>query len=98
MIEPGLPNAGKLVLDVDWYVQNDADGEWWLPFAPVRDEKRKRHVRRAEPEVEAEIEEIDDAAEEGVDDVADSDDAADDDEDESVNETDDVDESGEPIF
>jgi predicted ATP-dependent serine protease len=97
MIEPGLPNAGKLVLDVDWYVQNDADGEWWLPFAPVRDEKRKRHVRRAEPEVQAEIEEIDDAAEEGVDDAADGDDAADDDG-ESVNDTGDVDESGEPIF
>jgi hypothetical protein len=95
MIEPGLPNAGKLVLDVDWYVQNDADGEWWLPFAPVRDEKRKRHVRRAEPEV-VEAAEPEPDSDDVDDDSTDND--TDDNEDESVNETGEVDESGEPIF
>ena len=71
MIEPGMANAGKLVLDVDWYAENDADGEWWRPFAPVFDKKRNRHVRRAEPEAsevaetEVDVDDEDDENEDG---------------------------------
>jgi predicted ATP-dependent serine protease len=67
MIEPGLPNAGKLVLDVDWYAENDPEGEWWVPFAPVFDLKKNRHVRRAEPEA-AEVVEPSGDGEDGEDD------------------------------
>jgi predicted ATP-dependent serine protease len=93
MIEPGMTNAGKLVLDVDWYAQNDADGEWWRPFAPVFDKKKNRHVRRAEPEA-AEV------AETEVDVEAEADESDDEsaDEEESVDSNDDEESIDESLF